>query len=704
MNSLDPWRIIAVNSYGEVVLPRPRYEHPFHREVPSWIHYGGGGGTKRYLFEGAFIGADPAGANMSNIDQRSSGITFKKELDDRQVLHVEICVDGKCYRTSMDLAPAIAMVMTKIAQSHADLHKMMGPTLSGEVVATAIDRGVSVAGDALIGMLAHQHTHGSAVDHAVAVEGFFGDIGHALSGAANAVGGVLKELKGPASLAAGAAATYFGGPAAGPMAAQLTGALIDAAPGGGHPAKQAAAQQTVAAANQVAKTDPTVQAALDAAHHATSQTTMAALGHVPAVPATPNTLAAAVQKFLPLAMQAATGSGSGGGGGTTLPADLQSALSMFGNMLGGGGSGGGGDGASVSGYPYAVVGSFWDDVKGAVLTVTGTKATNQFIKDNHLEPYVKFAAQAVATYYGGPAAGAAAGAISPMVMNLGVDDKQKAQAAHADLQGVKAMARQAGPHLGQAADLAHGAIQHTATAYQVAQIVRDAKAGNPQAQQVLVKLRTAAASGDRKAKRALHAARMINRAQQSAPVAAPGPGAPSGAGPGPAPGAPPEAPPGSPPGSPPSSPPDSPPGSDAGPGGSAPVGAWHQIADLVVGCEACEPASAAASGWYDIVGAAIDDVRSHAQGIAGTNNASVVGVIRTARGVWQVRGFRDADAADDWLGGITRDPSSYTYAAIYDKTDVMWPHPLNEKVGTSHAPMAPEAPIPREFATASGTW
>ena len=45
----------------------------------------------------------------------SKGITFKKELDANQVLHVEICVDGKCYRTSMDLGPAIAMVMEKIA-------------------------------------------------------------------------------------------------------------------------------------------------------------------------------------------------------------------------------------------------------------------------------------------------------------------------------------------------------------------------------------------------------------------------------------------------------------------------------------------------------------------------------------------------------------------------------------------------------------
>jgi len=582
MNSLDPWRLIATDVFGDVVWPRPYYGHPLYQEVPSWIHYGAPVETTRRLFDGAFVGADHVGAAMSNA----------------------------------------------IPSKHPHTHR---------------------------------HAHGSAV----AVEGFFDDIGHALSGAANAVGGVLKSLKGPASIAAGAAATAFGGPAAGAAAAQLTGSLIDAAPGGSHPAAQAAAKQTVAAATQAAKTNPTVQAALDAAHHAAAQTTMAALGHVPAIPATPNTMAAAVQKFLPLATQAVTGRG-GGSGGSALPADLQSALSAFGGLFGGGGGGGAGggdDGTSVSGSG-ASAGSFWDDVRDAVLAVSRTKQTNQFIKDHHLEPYVKLASQAVATYYGGPASGAAAHALAPMVMNLGVEDRHQARAAHADVQGVKGVARQAGPHLGQAADLAHGAIRHTATAYHVAQIVRDAKAGNPQAQQALVKLRAAAARGDRKAKKALHAARLIAQAQQAAPSA----------GPGPAPGAQP----------------------------TPAVGAWHQIADLVVGCTACEAASTAASGWDAVVGAAIDAVRAHAQSIASANNASVVGVIRTARGTWQARGFRDADVADDWLGAATAEPTAYTYAAIYDKTDVMWPHPLNEKVGSARGRAVPEPSIPREVATTSG--
>lgn len=383
MNSLDPWRVIAIDAYNsEVIWPRPRYQHPFYSEVPSWISYGGEeeDGATRMLFDGAFVGADYPGANMSG------GITFKKELDDRQVLHVEICVDGKCHRASMNLAPGIAMVMAKLAEAHADLHRSMGgacPPPDAGTAAAAVDRAVSTAGDTLIGMLAYRHavgrggggggghggysaynpytgTHHTAGDYV----GFdlFGDIGHALSSAANAVGGVLKDLKGPLSIAAGAAATYVGGPAAGPIAAQLTGALIDAAPGG-HPAKQAAAQQQVAAAKQAAQTNPTVQTALEAAHHATSQGTQAALGTTPAVPAAPNTLAAAVQKFLPVATQAATG--AAGAAGITLPPELQSALSTFSGLMGGGAP-------AVSGW-YDVVGAAVDDVRERARGYAATK-------------------------------------------------------------------------------------------------------------------------------------------------------------------------------------------------------------------------------------------------------------------------------------------------------------------------------------------
>lgn len=486
MKSIDPWDFIEVSPSGDVYYPGNVYEHPFYQEVPSWIHYGPSSDTTRQLFDGAFIGADYAGAGMRNI----GGITFKKELDAQQVLHVEICVDGKCHRTAMDLAPAIAMVMDKLAKWHLERHALTDPKL----VVGAVEAAIGEAGDALIVTLIDRHARNSRVT----VGDIWDDIGSA-----------LKDLKGPIAAAAGAAATYYGGPAAGKAASQIAGSLVDAAPGG-HPAKQAAAQQTVAAAKKAAQTNPTVQTALAAANHATSQTTAAVLGQ-PTPPAAPNTVAAMVQKFLPLAVKAATSQGTGGD--SSLSSGLQSALSAFGSSLGDGG------GATVSGYPPVIVGDFWDDVGNAFLTVSLIKPTNQFIHDNHLEGVVQAAAGAVATIYGGPAAGAAAGALAPSMMSLGVDDKKKAKAAQKTVTAVKTAAQQAGPQQAQIVDAAHNAVKHTAAAYQTAQVVRDAKAGVPQAQAAIANLQTAAANGDPNATKALQAAALIDQAQQAVPPA-----------------------------------------------------------------------------------------------------------------------------------------------------------------------------------------
>jgi hypothetical protein len=509
MKSLDPWDFIMVTPSGDVFYPGDVYQHPFYQEVPSWIHYGASNDTTRQLFDGAFIGADYAGADMTN----SGGITFKKELDDRQVLHVEICVDGKCYRTATDLAPAISMVLDKLARWHLERHGQADPKLLAPAVVGAVEATVGEAGDAMIAALVTQHQ--------IAVGDFFGDIGNDLSSAANAVGSVLKDLKGPISVAAGAAATYYGGSAAGPVAAQLAGSLVDASPGGSHPARRAAAQQTIAVAKQAARTNPTVQVALDAANHATSQTTTAALGH-PAVPQASGTLGSAVQKLLPVAVKAFSSQGGGGGGGggsngSGLSSDLQGALSTFGSML----SDGGGD-AAVSGVPV-IVGSFWDDVGNAILTVTGTKMTNQFIHDHHLEGVVGLAGQAVATYYGGPAGGMAAKALGPTIMSLGVEDKKKATAAKKTVAAAKTAAQQVGPQAAQAVDAAHAAINHTAAAFHTAQVVSDAKAGVPQAQAAISNLQTSAANGDPNAAKALQAVDAIDQAQQAAPPAPPAP-------------------------------------------------------------------------------------------------------------------------------------------------------------------------------------
>src|SRR5580765_3089241 len=106
MNSIDPWQTIVTNPWGGVVIPSAYYGHPFYREVPSWVTPSNG--ETRLLFDGAFIGAEMPSANPPArhgltaeiapiVAPATGGITVKKELDANQVLHVEICVDGKCY-------------------------------------------------------------------------------------------------------------------------------------------------------------------------------------------------------------------------------------------------------------------------------------------------------------------------------------------------------------------------------------------------------------------------------------------------------------------------------------------------------------------------------------------------------------------------------------------------------------------------------
>jgi len=282
MNSLDPWRVIATDSYGDVVLPRPYYGHPFYKEVPSWIHYNDGGGTSRLLFDGAFVGAEvsPPGSGPQRkgltaelapvVAPATGGITVKKELDAKQVLHVEICVDGKCYRTSMDLAPAISMVMQKLARWHEGMHAAMQPPLS--TVVSTVQSAVGAAEDALVGALVARH-----VD--TVCGSFLGDIAgvvkSATGGLAGGVARTFKKFKGPIgkaaglAAAAGAAAIPGVGPLAAPIAGKLANDLVQATAG------DEKAKKAVAKATKEATTDPAVKLALDQATKAVANSTVA---------------------------------------------------------------------------------------------------------------------------------------------------------------------------------------------------------------------------------------------------------------------------------------------------------------------------------------------------------------------------------------------------------------------------------------------
>lgn len=86
--------------------------------------------------------------------------------------------------------------------------------------------------------------------------------------------------------------------------------------------------------------------------------------------------------------------------------------------------------------------------------------------------------------------------------------------------------------------------------------------------------------------------------------------------------------------------------------------------------------------WQTTIGTALDDVRTRAQSLATKRAGSVIGVIHTARdNLWHALAFHDVDDADDWFGAATQEPGAFTYAAYFDKDDILWPRPLNEKIG-----------------------
>ena len=188
----------------------------------------------------------------------TGGYTVKLELDPKQVLHAEICVDGKTYNGSVDLAPAIAVVMQKLAQYHADLHArgaaVPAAQVSGEAMCGEVDRLVEDTSVALVGSLLQTHT-------TVACAGWLDDVGNALKGAAGdalgAVQSTVSALKGPITAAATVAATSIPGigPVVGPMAAKLVGPVIDTAANLGrpHPAVVAAQKQAAAGNQQAAQ-------------------------------------------------------------------------------------------------------------------------------------------------------------------------------------------------------------------------------------------------------------------------------------------------------------------------------------------------------------------------------------------------------------------------------------------------------------------
>jgi hypothetical protein len=103
----------------------------------------------------------------------------------------------------------------------------------------------------------------------------------------------------------------------------------------------------------------------------------------------------------------------------------------------------------------------------------------------------------------------------------------------------------------------------------------------------------------------------------------------------------------------------------------------------------------------EIIGAEQDTVRKQAADAAKDYPGRVIGAVRWADGNWHLEPFKSTDDADDWFGSVTGVPSMFTYAAYYDKADATFPRPLNEAFGHPRAPKLPGTPIPRGVAQVS---
>jgi hypothetical protein len=206
----------------------------------------------------------------------TGGVLVRKTLDENQVLHVEICVDGMCHSTSMDLAPAIQMLLGKLKTVHDQWHASQAP----EAVNKTVNDTVNAAEELIVGALVDKHVDtvasgilSSITDAVSSIVSNATPVGWALK--IKPIGDVIRKFKGPIAAAAGIAAAGAAtaipgaGPFVAPLAGKLAGDVVNSTLG------DKKAQQEVAQAKQQAQTDPVIAAALNAATKAVANTTAA---------------------------------------------------------------------------------------------------------------------------------------------------------------------------------------------------------------------------------------------------------------------------------------------------------------------------------------------------------------------------------------------------------------------------------------------
>jgi hypothetical protein len=161
-----------------------------------------------------------------------------------------------------------------------------------------------------------------------------------------------------------------------------------------------------------------------------------------------------------------------------------------------------------------VTGGLWDSIKSVYRTAS---APVTFVNKNvarvlqHLEPAVTIAATAVATAYGGPAAGAAASRLVGPIL----DSSAKTGGDPTKL--FEQVKQKSGYHptVVKAIDAAKKALTHTAVAYHATTTADDAARGDPDAMDQIDQVEQAAAEGDLNAIRVLQ---ILTEARQASEI------------------------------------------------------------------------------------------------------------------------------------------------------------------------------------------
>ena len=651
-----------------------------------------GGYDREFLLEDVTPEPERLVAIAPVLSPGANGLTVNVSFDGQRV-NARICIDGRCYTGSTDLATAIAFLN---AGAGGDVH------LPPELVEAA----VQTAGDTLVGALIEEHVHSICGS-------WWSDLKHTFWHAQHAVAKTIQKFKVPITMASTAVATYYGGASAGAAASKLTGPIIDAS-AGDTAAKKQLAQQALAKAQAEAQTNPTAAKALSAAQTAVAQTTAAyhtvqtvanaAKGNPDAQKQLAELQNAAdngdvqAQKLLGVASDATAAANANAADSTTINTGPDPAIEMDSDAPDApdaASSGWGllpyaalGVGAGLA-YRYhrnramaptiagcvlagdfVVVSGFWHDIGRGVHGVGHAAFKVHHFVATTIQKFkapIVIVAGAVASYYGGPLAGIAATAITgpaiDAMANLGEKKKstlaREAKARQAAAAAQLAAAQQSDPQAAaQAIATAKAAITKTVQAYHTMEVVKGAAQGNPQAQAQLAHLTSAAGQGDSTASDLLAIAQKLgggsgNSMSQdaTATMSQPRPSDPSYVDPN-----------------------DiemdgNPDGQNPAPDGNDAVASMGEMVGAIV-------QGTTDTAYREI--AARTAATLHAQG------ARVVGVAVGAPGsplAQTTRTFASSDDADDWFGSIAQEPSAYGYVAYYDAADPSWPSPLNEATG-----------------------